>query len=157
MPPGFMDSPGYWPRKLAVDDARLPPPLGYRLSSEPRRNLWVGGLVTLASSYGLAALIGAGVMSSGDDAIATGATLFIPLLGPAIFSAAVEPITTPSGRVGFVFGALASAAEGTGLALLIAGFMFPRAVYLRNDVDGPPSPGISLGPAPGGVGLHGTW
>jgi hypothetical protein len=158
MPPGYMDGPGLWPRKLEVDDARLPPPLGYRLSTEPRRNLWVAGLATLASSYGVAAIFGGAYMTSDDeDAVGRGATLFIPLLGPAIFAAAVEPITTPDGRAGFAIGALGSAAEGVGFGLLLAGFVFPRPVYLRNDVDGPPSPKVSIAPAPGGLGVSATW
>jgi hypothetical protein len=157
MPPGFMDVPGQWPRKLEVDDARLPPPLGYRLSTEPRRGLWVAGVTTLASSYGLAALIGGGVLASDSDTNELGALLFVPLMGPVLFAAANEPITTPSGQLGFAFGAIGSAIEGTGFGLLLAGFVFPRPVYLRNDVDGPPSPTVSISPSPAGATLHATW
>ena len=133
------------------------PPLGYRLSDEPRRGLWVAGVTTLASSYGLAALVGGGFLASDADSNELGAILFVPLLGPVIFAAANEPITTPAGRLAFTFGALGSAIEGTGFGLLLAGFVFPRPIYLRNDVEGPPSPTVALCPAPTGLTLRATW
>ena len=130
MPPGYLDTPGLWPRTVPHIDGALPPP-GYHLASEPRRGLWIGGVSTFAATYGIALL--GGIAAVGDNDL-VGASMAIPVFGPVAYALAVEDGGGNKGRPLLGLMSLLSLGQATGVALFIAGFESERPVYHRNDV-----------------------
>jgi hypothetical protein len=151
MPPGFLETPGLWPRKIPYDEDRSAP-FGYREGTEPRRGMWVTGLSIFASTYGLSALIGGAIVAEEEEA---GGWLLLPVIGPMGF-AAQDGLDDADDRRGFAAMTLLSGAQAAGLTLLIVGLATERKVFLRNDVA---SSGLSLtiAPTPSGAAVVGTF
>jgi hypothetical protein len=136
MPPGYLEAPGWFPRKLPADSRGSPPPPGYRLEREPRKSLWIPGLVVFGLLWGVPALTGGGVAADGNE---EGALLIVPLAGPLAFTGVVGE--TDSAVVVSLMTVL-TLGQATGVSLFIAGLATDRAVYVRNDV----TVGVEAGP-----------
>lgn len=133
MPPGYLEQPGQWPRRLPVEEKGDPPPIGYHTSKEARRALWASGTAIFVAGHAITGIVaGAMLAGSGDS---EHALLYIPVLGPIIWSPVISPLDTSDGRGLFAGMSLVTAAQGVGLALLISGFVFKQPVFFRNDVD----------------------
>lgn len=151
MPPGFLETPGLWPRKIPYDEERSAP-LGYREGTEPRRGMWITGLSIFASTYGLTALIGGAIVAEEEE---TGGWLLLPVVGPMGF-AAQDGLDDADDRRGFAAMTLLSGAQAAGLTLLIVGLATERKVFLRNDVASS-EPSLTFAPTPSGAALLGTF
>jgi hypothetical protein len=151
MPPGFLETPGLWPRKIPYDEGQSPP-LGYRVGGEARRGMWVTGLSIFASTYGMTALIGGGIVAEEEE---TGAWLLLPVVGPMGF-AAQDGLDDADGRRTFAAMTLLSGAQAAGLTLLIVGLATERKVFIRNDVASR-APSLSFVPTPTGAAIVGSF
>lgn len=150
MPPGFAESPGLFPRVKEMKSRRAPPPPGYHPGKEARRPLWISGTAIFAASHAVTGLTaGALWAGSGDE---TYGLLYIPILGPVIWSPVAFGLGSDDDRAMFAGMSLITAVQGVGFGLLLAGVVFPKNVYLRNDV-GELAPSIHLTDHPGGLGL----
>lgn len=133
MPPGYLEQPGQWPRRLPIQEKGDPPPLGYHVSKEPRRALWASGTAIFVAGHAITGIVAGAMLSAdGED---HDALLYIPVLGPIIWSPIESPLDTSDGRGLFAGMSLVTAAQGVGLALMISGFVFKQPVFFRNDVD----------------------
>lgn len=153
MPPGYLEQPGQWPRRLPVQEKGDPAPLGYHVSKEPRRALWATGTAIFVAGHAITGIV-AGAMLSSDDDDAHDALLFIPVLGPIIWAPVETPLDTADGRGLFAGMSIVTAAQGVGMALMIAGFVFKQPVFYRNDVNAKlEAPAIqpTFGFGPGGL------
>jgi len=151
MPPGYLETPGSWPRKIPYDEERSAP-TGYRVGSEPRRGMWITGLSIFASTYGLTALIGGAIVAEEEEA---GGWLLLPVVGPMGF-AAQDGLDDADDRRGFAAMTLLSGAQAAGLTLLIVGLATERKVFVRNDVASS-GPSVTLAPTPTGAALVGSF
>ncbi|MBL8741466.1 MAG: hypothetical protein JNK04_10245 [Myxococcales bacterium] len=133
MPPGYLEQPGRWPRRLPVQEKGDPAPLGYHVSKEPRRALWATGTAIFVAGHAITGLVAGAMIAGGGEE--HDALLYIPVLGPIIWAPVESPLDTSDGRGLFAGMSLVTAAQGVGLALLISGFVFKQPVFYRNDVD----------------------
>lgn len=147
-----------------------PPPTAYTPPQQqrvriPGRGLRIAGVVTTASSYGLALLVGVALLSAGDEDewggtrnfVDWGWKLMLPVVGPA-----VAATTNDTGGEAVIFW-LWSAIQVAGITMLSIGYA-RRARWLREngtDEEEPqaeaPSFGIALLPGPGGLSLGGYF
>jgi hypothetical protein len=151
MPPGFLETPGLWPRTIPFDEERSVPP-GYRLGTEPRRGMWVTGLSIFASTYGLTALVGGAILSEDGDEEA--GWLLLPVVGPVGFGAQ-NGLDNADDRRAFASMTLLAGAQTAGLTLLIVGLVSERKVFKRNDVASAPE--VRLVPTTTGAALVGRF
>jgi len=152
MPPGYLEQPGQWPRRLPVEEQGDPPPLGYHVSKEPRRALWIAGTSIFSAAYAITGLVAGGMLA--EEGEAEDALLYIPILGPIIWAPIRSPLDTEDGRGLFTGMSLVTAAQGVGFALMIAGFVFKQPAFYRNDVDAKveaPAVKPTFGFGPGGI------
>jgi hypothetical protein len=153
MPPGYLEQPGQWPRRLPVQEKGDPPPLGYHASKEPRRALWASGTAIFVAGHAITGIV-AGAMLSSDEDDAHDALLYIPVLGPILWAPVETPLDTSTGRGLFAGMSIVTAAQGVGLALMISGFVFKQPVFYRNDVNAKlevPAIQPTFGFGPGGL------
>jgi hypothetical protein len=152
MPPGYLEQPGQWPRRLPIQEKGDPPPLGYHVSKEPRRALWASGTAIFVAGHAITGIVAGGMIAA--DGEEHDALLYIPVLGPIIWSPMESPLDTSDGRGLFAGMSLVTAAQGVGLALMISGFVFKQPAFYRNDVDAKlEAPAIqpTFGFGPGGL------
>lgn len=133
--PAALPPPGELPY-----EAGQPIPEGYHLSSRIHKGLVIAGAVTFGTFYLISAGVAAAYLddraqiaedapeSAVSDAEAY-APLFVPLAGPFIALATVEP--TATGTMALV---LDGVAQSAGLAMLIAGLALRSEVLVRNDL-----------------------
>jgi len=145
MPPGFLEWPGRWPRRVAVDRDDGPPPLGYHHATEPPKALWISGTVIFAVSHGISALLGGGFLAANGDE--EHGLLFLPVLGPVVWAPVVAPDS--EALIGVMTGV--TVVQGVGLGLLISGLALRRPIHLRNDVVSATDPQASVSVGPGGA------
>lgn len=130
-----------------------PPPSRQRV---PGRGLQRGGWITFGVNYGLAVLVGACLMSTGEnDVIGFGWQMMLPVVGPAV-AAMTYPGWEGEERALAVWFWLWSAAQATGIILLSVGYG-QEAAARRSTAPGRPvqlaiapagpagSPGLSVG------------
>jgi hypothetical protein len=111
--------------------------------------MWIAGLATFASCYGIALL--SGTFAVADEG-AVGAAMAVPIFGPPAYALATE--SGGDGRPVLGLTTLLALGQATGAALFIAGFAAERRVYERNDVVGAaPVPTTRLLASPAGVAL----
>jgi hypothetical protein len=152
MPPGYLEQPGQWPRRLPIQEKGDPPPLGYHVSKEPRKALWASGTAIFVAGHAITGVVAGAMLSAGGEE--HDALLYIPVLGPIIWSPIESPLDTSDGRGLFAGMSLVTAAQGVGLALMISGFVFKQPVFFRNDVDAKleePAIQPTFGFGPGGL------
>jgi hypothetical protein len=152
MPPGYLEQPGQWPRRLPVQEKGDPAPLGYHVSKEPRKALWASGTAIFVAAHAITGIVAGGMLSNGGEE--HDALLYIPVLGPIIWSPVEDGLDTSEGRGLFAGMSLVTAAQGVGLALMISGFVFKQQVFYRNDVDAKlekPAIQPTFGFGPGGM------
>lgn len=150
MPPGFLERPGRFPRILPMTDRRAPIPVGYHLGREPRRPLWVAGTAIFAAAHAITGLTAGGLLADTDDE--QYGLLFLPVLGPVVWSGAAHGLGSADDRVLFAGMSLVTAIQGVGFGLMLAGFSFPRRVFVRNDVASLDAQ-LRFSIRPGGLGL----
>jgi len=164
------DTPPAWtlgrrgrPKKTIVArDGEAPPP-GYHLEYRSRKNLWIPGVVLLASGYAASALSSAThlAVDSGDcwdwdyycSSSGDWGWGFVPLVGPFVIAA--DERVDGGWRAGY---ALMGVAQNLGLALTIAGAASKRGVWVY-DGRGRRSeaPAVELVAGPGNLVVKGAF
>jgi hypothetical protein len=106
-----------------------PLPEGYRVDTQPRVGMAIGGWVTFGSLYLLSAIAGGLEIDSGSDYQSSnkgGAALFVPAIGPFISLGTIHP-----DNIGGVLLVIDGVGQCAGLALGIAAFAAPKQVIVR--------------------------
>jgi hypothetical protein len=128
-----------------------PAPVGYHSEWRPRSGLTMAGTWMLVGAYSLAATVATAcalVKCSGSE---SGAELLIPALGPFVIMARTENVP------GNVVLAMDGLAQLGGVAMITAGYVFRREVFV---VDAAP-PHVTIAPLLGtgqrGIGVVGVF
>lgn len=105
-------------------------PLGYTPIQRTRKGLIIGGVATLAASYGICALTAAIGQDTSDGGTNSVGAMWIPVAGPFIQMANTDSATAN------VFLAGLGAAQVIGAVMLYYGATTTKTVYVRNDLVG---------------------
>lgn len=149
-PPGYQPSaPVKVPTQFDyIEGAEIPP--GFRLDTQPRAGLAIGGFSMFAATY-LPTIITAGFVIDNDRSAAA-APLFAPGIGPFF---AIGTLQTGAGAG--VLLVLDGLAQSAGLAMGIAAFASPRRVIVRSQYGSVHFAPIATGGAIPGFGLAGDF
>jgi hypothetical protein len=128
------------PRFITDWQEGMPIPYGYHPAKRARRGLVVAGSIVFGATYLYTAMVAAeSPNSSGGDE----SWLWIPVLGPVI------QMTQTDSRIGDGALILDTLAQASGVAMFVAGMMYPRTILVRNDL-------ASMTVAPMRIGLEGS-
>jgi hypothetical protein len=148
-PPSVVQTQPVAPQTTIVAPVVEAPVPRARPPRPPGRGLRLGGWITTGVTYGLALLVGAALMSVGDDdSIDWGWKFILPIVGPA-----VAMVTNLDGedRALSVWGFLWSAGEALGVILLAVGYTRGQRAPREEAASRPPAGLAVLPGGPGGL------
>ena len=135
-PPGYPPGQPYYPyapqgvapwgpRFITDWQEGMPIPYGYHQTKRARRGLVVAGSIVFGVTYLYTAMLAAESPSSsrGDES-----WLYLPVLGPLL------QMTQADSRWGTGVLTLDALAQASGVAMFIAGMIYPRTILVRSDL-----------------------
>ena len=138
--PTYVPPAMYGPRYITDWQPGTPIPYGYHPATRARRGLVVAGAIVFGATYFYTALELDSPGSSGGN---EPGWLWIPVLGPLV------QMTQDDSSLGNGALTLDALAQAAGVAMLVAGFVYPRTLLVRNDF-------ASMTVAPMRIGLEGS-
>jgi hypothetical protein len=143
------------PRTLPYRENQ-PPPLGYSMDTRANRGMIIAGSTTLASAWGLSAIVGGIILSEGGRDSGGYGPLLVPVIGPFITLGTADDVSFDrNGEEALALLTLLNGVtQATGLALLIGGIAADQKYWLRNDIPRAASlraPEVVIGPGGGAL------